>query len=195
MATKFTIWQWNCASFKQRGAAFKQYLNAQTSKPQVILTQETLTPSPIISGYKVVAQHGTGGRGIATHIAQQYSYVTHELKQGSSKIEATLVDIIPNNKLNDHIFILNVYSSPSHKRQGFTKLITKASSIATEHPFIVAGDFNAPHTAWGYTKTSKKGRNLQEAAENAELNLITDAEYPTRLGNSVARDTTPDLTF
>ncbi|XP_072143706.1 uncharacterized protein [Dermacentor andersoni] len=35
---------------------------------------------------------------------------------------------------------------------------------------------------------------MQDATDLA-LNLITDPAYPTRIGNSVTRDTTPDLTF
>ncbi|KAG0418232.1 hypothetical protein HPB47_005023 [Ixodes persulcatus] len=40
-----------------------------------------------------------------------------------------------------------------------------------------------------------KGRNLWLDAQQEGLSLVTDHAYPTRLGNSVCADTTPDLTF
>lgn len=41
----------------------------------------------------------------------------------------------------------------------------------------------------------KKGTALLHAAQNNQLVLLNDLTTPTRIGNSVARDTTPDLTF
>nr|XP_054930953.1 pseudouridine-5'-phosphatase-like [Dermacentor andersoni] len=57
------------------------------------------------------------------------------------------------------------------------------------------GDFNAQHQAWGYCTNTKKGRDIWDAATEEDLTLITNKDFPTRRGNSVCRDTTPDLTF
>lgn len=62
-------------------------------------------------------------------------------------------------------------------------------------PLVVMGDFNAQHQAWGYCTNTKKGRDIWDAATEEDLTLITDKDFPTRRGNSVCRDTTPDLTF
>lgn len=62
-------------------------------------------------------------------------------------------------------------------------------------PIVVAGDFNAQHQAWGYLHTTRKGENLWQAAADLGLTLITDSNFPTRIGNSVSHDSTPDLTF
>ncbi|XP_075540094.1 uncharacterized protein LOC142575004 [Dermacentor variabilis] len=59
----------------------------------------------------------------------------------------------------------------------------------------MAGDFNAPHEAWGSVRSIRKGCRLLQAATGSSLELITDPHYPTRMGNSVSRDTTPDLAF
>ncbi|XP_049527622.1 uncharacterized protein LOC125947250 [Dermacentor silvarum] len=56
-------------------------------------------------------------------------------------------------------------------------------------------DFNAQHQAWGYRTNMKKGRNIWHTATEEDLTLVTDKDFPTRRGNSVCRDTTPDLTF
>lgn len=60
---------------------------------------------------------------------------------------------------------------------------------------LVVGDFNAPHSAWGYNKDSVKGKSLVETTDRYGLELITIPGCYTRLGNSVAADTTPDLAF
>ncbi|XP_037518279.1 uncharacterized protein LOC119395058 [Rhipicephalus sanguineus] len=57
------------------------------------------------------------------------------------------------------------------------------------------GDFNAPHTAWGYHTTTKKGARVHDTAQQHRLTLWNDPLQTTRVGNSVSRDTNPDLTF
>ncbi|XP_077523238.1 uncharacterized protein LOC144134142 [Amblyomma americanum] len=49
--------------------------------------------------------------------------------------------------------------------------------------------------AWGYNKYTAKGRDLYQDAMELDFTLITDPTHPTRIGNSVSRDTSPDLTF
>ncbi|XP_049517651.1 uncharacterized protein LOC125943178 [Dermacentor silvarum] len=57
------------------------------------------------------------------------------------------------------------------------------------------GDFNAPHTAWAYPNTTKKGARVHNTAQQHRLTLWNDPLQATRVGNSVSRDTNPDLTF
>ncbi|KAH7955119.1 hypothetical protein HPB49_024588 [Dermacentor silvarum] len=49
--------------------------------------------------------------------------------------------------------------------------------------------------AWGYDRNSRKGLTIMNAANRCEFSLITDSEQPTRIGNSISRNTTPDLCF
>lgn len=57
------------------------------------------------------------------------------------------------------------------------------------------GTTNAYHTAWGYHKTDRKGTTVHDTAQHHQLTLWTDQHTPTRIMNSVSRDTNPDLTF
>lgn len=54
---------------------------------------------------------------------------------------------------------------------------------------MVVGDYNAPHTPW------PKGENILNLEEKLRLQLFTLLTTPTYLGNSISRDTIPDLTF
>lgn len=121
--------------------------------------------------------------------------MVHSLDLDHSKTEHSLIELIPSGQLRDSLFILHIYSSPRDMRQRFTSLISKAVRKAAGSPLVVAGDFNAPHQEWGYHRVTAKGANLWRAASDYGLTLVTDPSFPTRIGNSCTRDTTPDLTF
>ncbi|KAH7938192.1 hypothetical protein HPB49_021493 [Dermacentor silvarum] len=67
--------------------------------------------------------------------------------------------------------------------------------IAKGSPLLVVGDFNADHPAWGYRFAQVKGKDLWNSIQQNGLTLLTDPLRPTRQGNSVSQDTTPDLTL
>ncbi|KAH7939365.1 hypothetical protein HPB52_011408 [Rhipicephalus sanguineus] len=67
--------------------------------------------------------------------------------------------------------------------------------MAVRAPLLVVGDFNAKHADWGYAIEDAKGGKLHNLMTIEGLTLLTDADYPTRIGNSVSRDTCPDLTM
>ncbi|XP_075539203.1 uncharacterized protein LOC142573872 [Dermacentor variabilis] len=73
--------------------------------------------------------------------------------------------------------------------------MTKAVALSKAAPIVIAGDFNAPHTASVYPRQSTKGNLLVQAVADCSLELITDSQQPTLTGTSVVRDTTPDLAF
>lgn len=109
-------------------------------------------------------------------------------------IDHVLIEIIPSRKEEGSLFILNIYSPSRHKPK-FGPLFRKVLSVAHKQALVVVGDFNAPHAAWGYSIENIKGRSLWADAQHEGLTLITDPQAPTRIGNSVTNDTTPDLTF
>ncbi|KAH7940780.1 hypothetical protein HPB49_005616 [Dermacentor silvarum] len=59
---------------------------------------------------------------------------------------------------------------------------------------IILGEFNASHPPWGYRTETPKGCRLALAIPLHRLTLLTEPDRPTRTGNSVSRDTCPDLT-
>ncbi|XP_037567963.1 uncharacterized protein LOC119448820 [Dermacentor silvarum] len=93
------------------------------------------------------------------------------------------------------VYILNIYSNPRDSREQFKTIFKKSVDLAGTHPLVVVGDFNAPYGLWGYIYDTSKGRGLWQNANEMDLTLITDKAFPTRIGNSVSRDTTPDLAF
>lgn len=179
------IWQWNCASFPKRKAALLQMIKAQEIRPHILLFQETLSEHIHLPGYRSICQRIDKGRGIATLIRKDISFTEHEVKiceaERKTGLEAQMVEIIPNGKIRQNIFVLNLYSPPSAQKHNLRVILNKTSSVVRANPWVVAGDFNALHSAWGYTIRSKKGDNLVAASSDLDLTLISDPRFPTRL--------------
>ncbi|XP_037518363.1 uncharacterized protein LOC119395147 [Rhipicephalus sanguineus] len=106
-----------------------------------------------------------------------------------------LLNMRQRNQRRNSVFMLNIYSNPRDSRQQFKTILKKSVDLAGTHPLVVVGDFNAPYGLWGYVYDTSKGRRLWQNANEMDLTLITDKALPTRIGNSVTRDTTPDLAF
>ncbi|KAH6932377.1 hypothetical protein HPB50_005093 [Hyalomma asiaticum] len=155
-----------------------------------ISSLETETDTFKLRGYETHIAEGK--RRTAILIKKQYTTQQHHIDH---RTEHTLVELIPRTKTLQSLFILNVYSPPSESLNYFDKLLNAVKKITKGQQLIVLGGFNAPHVAWGYHVTRKKGNNVHDAAQQHGLTLWNDPQLPTRVGNSVSRDTSPDLTF
>ncbi|KAH9380391.1 hypothetical protein HPB48_017614 [Haemaphysalis longicornis] len=94
-----------------------------------------------------------------------------------------------------NIFIMSVYCRPSQKQYEFDRVVLDAKRLARTRPLLILGDFNAPHTLWGYRFQSKRGKALVKTMEALDITLLNEPGVPTRRGNSASRDTTPDLSW
>lgn len=91
--------------------------------------------------------------------------------------------------------VLNMYSTPKARGHRFNKLLALTLKEAENHALVVVGDFNAPHQAWSYITAMPKGRELWNAIQLTHMTVLNDPNYCIRIGNSVSRDTSPDLTL
>ncbi|KAH7965307.1 hypothetical protein HPB49_006048 [Dermacentor silvarum] len=93
--------------------------------------------------------------------------------------------------------ILNVYCPPHLQRVTFAELFYRALHVAARQPLVVVGDFNAPSPHGEYLYEKAQGRKLKEFISTLGFKLLTatDPAHRTRLGNSVTRDTCPDLSL
>lgn len=194
----FRIWQWNCRGYSNKRAPLQQYFRSLANKPQVIALQETLVSAASLPGYRAVSGQ-PGGRGVCTLVDKKLTHLSHDLKLASCKVEYVMAEVLLNtrqrNQRRNSVFILNIYSNPRDSREQFKTIFKKSVDLAGTHPLVVVGDFNAPYGLWGYIYDTSKGRGLWQNANEMDLTLITDKAFPTRIGNSVCRDTTPDLAF
>lgn len=188
-ASKLSVWQWNCRGYGRKQSALSLYIAQQDSPPAAILLQE-LNMMPIkLKDYITYQQD----QYTATLVHKQYTAILQDsLDVDTSHCHVT---ILPIKRGAAGIHILNVYSPPKDRNPKLAQLIRGFLERAKKEPAIIGGDFNAPHPSWGYPSATPKGRKLEEAMNQEGLTLLTDIEFPTRLGNSVSRDTCPDLTM
>lgn len=196
------VWHWNANGYHNKKAVLQQHVQCSVRAPDIILIQETHSENtPTLPGYRAHASPpsardcGKGaGRGVCTFVRKGITFTTHDIV-GRSTIEHCTTEVIIGRKSKESILLVNIYSNPAHRQQKFRALLHKALRLAPEDTILLCGDFNAPHEDWGYLKTTVKGRDLIDDATDAGFHLLTDPTTPTRIGTSVTRDTTPDLTF
>lgn len=194
MAETIKIIQWNCRSFKKKRAALQFQLATFDPKVDVVALQETGTQVKI-TGYTTFNELTEADNRPSTAVAIQRNLTAMQIDLEEDNIPYTFVQLLPRKREHRCVFILNLYSSPKDKSNRVIALLKKACKAAEKEQLVVVGDFNAPHTVWGYQNCTRKGNALYSVTSDLELTLITDPDRPTRIGNSVCRNTTPDLCF
>ena len=151
----------------------------------VILLQEThctcvdklVLPNFALAGSTLSRKHG-----IATFVYEQLQWTVISQSTSTSETEWLCVDI-------DGYKIINVYKPPPTCLQ--------ISDIPVfPHPCLYAGDFNSPHTDWGYSSNSADGTCLAAWAISNNLALLYNpkdaASFVSGRWNT---GTNPDLAF
>lgn len=182
------IWQWNCRSYNNKKAQLLPYV--QQHCPDVIALQETNSSQVTLRNYTAYTASNDSRTAILVS-----TLLTAQLINLDTNIDYTFIEMLPTRKTQPSVFILNIYSPPSHQLTGLHGLLKQVLNIAKSCPLILLGDFNAPHLSWGYGRNTKKGTRLHDAIQQFGLTLCNHPQTPTRVGNSVSRDTTPDLTM
>ncbi|XP_037574606.1 uncharacterized protein LOC119456861 [Dermacentor silvarum] len=188
------IWQWNCRGFRKKRSLLQQYINTHLAQPDVIALQEPGT-SPILPGYE---SYDSPTEGRAAVLINKALTAIGLDNIPDTNIDHVIVELILRRKKKAErrsIIIVNVYSPPKQKSTGFHALVQGACKLAQGKELVLLGDFNALDERWGYNRSDVKGKQLAAATEKFQLELLTDPANPTRIGNSVCRDTCPDLTF
>lgn len=182
------VWQWNCRSFRNKKTSLLPF--AQQHFPDIIALQEVDVNQVTLRDYN--AFYTTPQARTAILVRNTKTAQLHAL---STTIDHAFVELLPSHQKHPILYILNIYSPPSGQLPGINSLIKQATRQAKGNQLAIVGDFNAPHTAWGYARNTRKGTQLQEAIQQNCLSLCNQPHTPTRIGNSVSRDTSPDLTL
>ncbi|XP_040074000.1 uncharacterized protein LOC115313370 [Ixodes scapularis] len=186
--TPLMIWQWNCRSYRGRQNSLSLFANVHS--PAVIALQETGTDQITLRGYTTFITDPASRT--ATLVQTTQTAQAHTLP---TTLDYVFVELIPKKKTQASLFILNIYSPPSSPLNEIDRLFKTVRQRTKGHGLVIIGDFNAHHTIWGCHRDNKKGRQLHEAIRQNNLHFCNTPDTPTRMGNSVSRDTTPDLTL
>ncbi|KAH7932529.1 hypothetical protein HPB52_024413 [Rhipicephalus sanguineus] len=184
-----TVWQWNCRGYRKKRSHLQQLVQKLQADPQatepapdVIALQETSTPSTL-PGYATYHQLGShASLCTSTLVHNGLTAVQHEIE--ATGIQHTLVEILPRKRRQVAV------------RPECVQFPTETIALVGDAQLLLLGDINARHPDWGYVHTDPKGRKLWSLVQDLRLNLLNDPQQPpTRIGNSVCRDTSPDLTL
>ncbi|KAL1479908.1 hypothetical protein MTO96_051488 [Rhipicephalus appendiculatus] len=136
---------------------------------------------------------------VCTLVKRGTAFIDHALDiSEESDIDHTLIDVVPGSGTRKTgLFVLNVYSTPSKRglTHNFSALFREAMAKAASSHLLICGDFNAPHTQWGYGTDSPKGKRLAGLMDELGLVVLNEPESHTRIGQGACRDTSPDLSI
>ncbi|KAH7982680.1 hypothetical protein HPB52_006496 [Rhipicephalus sanguineus] len=193
-----TIWQWNCRGFRPKRNHLLLHLQQldPSDAPDIIVLQETHADVSLSGyvAYNQVTHHPLPHPVTAVLTRRTLAVNRHDLPFPA--VHHVFLEILPQQREQPSLFILNVYNPPrSTEDASLLALLRAAAAKAAKSPLLILGDFNVKHPDWGYSKADGPGRRLWQLAHDLNLSLLTDPTQPTRIGNSVCRDTTPDLSF
>ncbi|KAH7976796.1 hypothetical protein HPB52_019727 [Rhipicephalus sanguineus] len=188
-STHLTIWQWNCRAVPKKKDHLQLFAqetrlpNTQTPSDVIALQETTAVVSlPGYIGYQQFTdQHNQEAPSTGTLVHKSLTAKQHDLE--FPDIPHTVVEILPRKRSHQPLFVINVYCAPRARADDFHLLFRKTISLARGAQLLILGDFNANHPDWGYP-------------QDLHLTLLNDPQQsPTRIGNSVCRDTSPDLAY
>lgn len=173
----------------------KEELNSliRTHHPQIIMLCETKLNNTYkfqINKYDIYRndreENNGGGTAICILNTIKSEYI--ECPEGLKSIECCIVKIKINN--NQNLYISSVYKPPKYKID--TNDITKMVNIDNKAKHIIAGDFNAHHTAWNDTNVCENGRKIYEwyteQTTEYKINIIAAKEatcYRAKNGSNI----------
>lgn len=197
------VWQWNCRGFKNKKATMMQYMKTLSKKklPDVIALQEPFDRAQLPGYVTCGPPCECTGKDIrvCTLVKRGTAFIEHALDiSEESDIDHVLIEVVPcRGAMKTGLFVLNVYSTPSKRglTHNFGALFRKAMAKAASSPLLICGDFNAPHTQWGYGADSPKGKRLAGLMDELGLILLNEPASHTRIGQGACRDTSPDLSI
>ncbi|KAH7935090.1 hypothetical protein HPB52_003694 [Rhipicephalus sanguineus] len=190
LPSKFEIIQWNARGFRNRRkrSHLSLFLHSLGSQPAVLALQESGV-TPTLSGY--CSYMG----GTIACLLMHKAYTAIQIDLDLDLPYDYCISVLPQQRGQPSIHILNVYCPPRLAGASFAHLFHRALPTAARQPLVIVGDFNAPSPHWGYHYEKARRRELKELISSLSLTLLTDPAQPTRYGNSVTRDTCPDLSL
>ena len=162
------IIQWNCRGIKPNYNEVQILLNKFS--PSVLCLQETLLKDNDKLSFKnfslynhiVKGDRASGGSSIIIKNNIPHSVVNLNTSLQAVAISATL---------NKVLTICSLYIPPSH-RLSIHELNDLVSQLP--RPFIILGDFNAHHNAWGCNDIDKRGEIIEQFIDQNDLGFFND---------------------
>lgn len=138
------LWQWNCRSIRTKRTNLQELTKQE--QPDIIAIQETYQTNLRIQGYDT----HTGSQRTAILTKKNLTTQDHTI-QGTT-VEHTLVEVLPEKKTHQSLYVLCLYSPPRDPLSDFVLFITEARRISRGHKLVIMGILMLP-TQHGVTST------------------------------------------
>jgi hypothetical protein len=169
---QLVIFHWNSRSILPKLSQLKHFLSC--SNIDIIVLNETwldTSKSFRIPGFNIIRQdsiHPHGGVAVAVNCKYQFNVIPSE---STYHLQHILCSVHLGNTSLD---ILSVYIPPPPN--GKFKIQSLNTILSTIHNknFIIVGDFNAHHTAWGCRSSDRRGHSIYTFADNHNLVCLND---------------------
>lgn len=149
------IWHWNCRSFQKKAAALQCYIDKAIVKPDIICLQEIGKCTVKLRDY--YTHHNPDYPRIATLVSKGIASTVRYLP--NAQTQHHIVELFPTKRGRAKTQIINIYSPPKERGTDFAPIITHAmGNMERKDRLVLVGDFNAPHTNWGYRRDTPKGK-------------------------------------
>lgn len=168
------ICQWNCRSAIANKSNLECLL-AQNNTDIALLSETWFKPGKYVSffGYNVIRRDRDDGKGGVAILIRQNMKFTEISGPIFNNIYYVCIKIKMNN--NSELTLVSLYIKPQSKISVPTW--TRFFSFFNG-PFLIGGDFNAHHMAWGCSKNDIYGSNLLEAIDSKNIIFLNDGSPP-----------------
>lgn len=195
------ILQWNCRGLSSKLGEIKTKLQYNKLHVWALLIQEhnKLCSLSNFNGYHNPSIKDRRATTMASAPGKAAVYV-------SSHIAHTVIDLEPWCSVNQEVvgvlarpvktpvILVSFYARPQRTRLNLG-WIAHLRSTYPGIPILVGGDFNAPHTEWGYKYNSRRGCQVKNVMSDATFTLLNLHAVATCAVPAVSRTHAPDLTW
>lgn len=162
---------WNANSIYSKKTEISQFLDSNPH--DIILISESRLKEnssfnlPSYSCYRADREHG----GVAIFIK---SHISHSGLLKHSHVAAEAISIIIHDRAGD-FRIASIYCSPNMKRADTSEFFRDV--LSTNGPIVIAGDFNAKHSAWNNVNYCRKGSDLYKLCNEKNYSIHAPDDY------------------
>lgn len=183
------ILQWNCRGIAGKVGELRQRLRYGKLHVWALLLQET-NALPQISGFVAYSSPSIMDRRsstpsvppgkVAAYVRAAFPQSRIDLSRWCTLWQEVVAVLVRLPRLD--VIVVSYYARPYGGSAARVNLgwIYHLRHRYPGRPILVAGDFNAPHTTWGYAASSARGTCVYDNFVDANFTLLNDVSVPTR---------------
>lgn len=186
--------QWNLRGLRASMDELKMMIAEEKHLPIALALQEIMTSDKTnyenllqkrYKWYPLVGPSPHKG-GVCIALLENITHIKLQIK---SPLQISAIRI----KGPQQVSLASIYISPTHRNTNIKNEIVEIIKQLPP-PFLIMGDFNAKHTAWGGKQCNARGKMLLEIIEEHNLAILNDGQH-TRFNSCNGSTSAIDLSI